>query len=240
MAAAGPAVASTSVADTVRLTLEAGAALEAHHDRLASPFRLTGAGVAFRIGYRAGGFSLDLGGGTARTSSVLDEPDRGEDVWTGALDLAYVRSVAGGDRTIVRVGASLSALGFVRRYHYGANAAREFYPDLIVPLSAVGEIRRRLGDATLVEERVALGVAAMVFRSPFHAAKTFPGGAFAGPGTLQVARHRLTLERALSPRLRLTVAHALTYYGTDRHRPVRVFHQEVRAGMAVLVGGGGR
>jgi len=236
--AAGPAAARTVPADSSRLAVVLGPSFDAHSDLLATPFRQSGVGVGFDIRYRRGSLSLDLDGAAGGTSSRLDLPDEGtEDTWAAGVDLAWVRPVAGWGRTTVRAGASLAALGFVRRHHYGPEAGREYYADMILPLSAVGELDRGLGDAGRVEERLELGVAAVLFRSPFSATKTFPSASLAGPGSLVVVRNRVTLEWRASARTRLALSHALTFYDTDRNRLARVVQQRVGVGIVLVVGG---
>lgn len=238
--AAGPAAAGTAPADSSRLVVAIGPSFEAHSDLLASPFRQTGVGAGFGLGYRRGGISVDADGAVGGASSRLDAPDEGvEDTWTAGLDVAWVRPVAAWERTTVRVGASLAGLAFVRRHHYGRAAAREYYADLMVPLSLVGEVACRAGDAAWVEERLELGLGAVLFRSPFAATKTFPSASLAGPGSLRVVRNRLTVEWRTSSRTRLALTHALTFYDTDRNRLARVVQQRVAVGI-VLVSGGTR
>ncbi len=238
LTAAGPAAARTAPADSSRLSLALGPSFEAHSDLLASPFRQSGVGLGFGLGYRRGGVALHLGGAVGGTSSRLDEPDEGiEDTWTVGLDLAWVRPVAAWGRTTVRAGGSLAGMGFVRRHHYGRGAGREYFADMIVPLSAVGEVDRGLGIAGRVEERLELGLAALLFRSPFAATKTFPDGRLAGPGSLRLVRNRLTVEWRTSLRTRLALTHALTFYDTERNRLVRVVNQRVGVGIVVVFGG---
>jgi len=235
--AAGPAVAHTTAADSSRVTLAVGPSFEAHSDLLASPFRQSGVGVGFGLGYRRGGLSVDLGGAVAGTASRLDTPDGGiEDTWTAGIDVAWVRTVAARERTAIRVGASLAGLAFVRRHHYGVGAAREYYADLMVPLSMVGEVVRRVTHGASVEERLELGLGALLFRSPFAATKTFPSGSLAGPGSLTVVRNRVTVEWRTSARTRMGFSHALTFYDTDRHRLARVVQQRVGIGIVLVTG----
>jgi hypothetical protein len=238
--AAGPAAARTTVTDSSRIALTVGPSFEAHSDLLASPFRQSGVGVGFGLGYRRGSLSVDVTGAVAGTSSRLDAPDEGvEDTWTAGLDVAWVHPVAAWERTAIRVGGSLAGLAFIRRHHYGHAAAREYYADLMVPVSLVGEAVRRVADDASVEERLELGVGAVLFRSPFAATKTFPAAALAGPGTLALARNRITVEWRASARTRLAFSHALTFYDTDLNRLARVVQQRVGVGV-VLVPGGAR
>ncbi len=239
-AAPGPAAARAAPADTTRLTFAVGPLFDAHTDLLASPFRQTGTGFTLGVGFARGGFSADLGGSTTSTSSSLDRDDEGvEDGWSAGLDVSYLRRVAGGARTTWRVGGALSGLAFVRRHHYGGNASREYFDDLIVPLSGVGEVSRAFGRSTVLEERLGVGLVAILFRSPFAAAKTSPTASLAGPGALRLVRNRLRATWWLSPRTRLLLDHEATFYDTDRHRLVRVVQQRLTAGLGIVFGGAG-
>lgn len=237
--AAGASPVPVLVADTTRITAEVGSVFDAHLDRLASPFRQTGLGVGWSTSYRRGGFTVEVGRSSGKATSTVDD-DRapGEETWAGHLDLAYVRRIGGGDRTDYRVGASLAGLFFVRRHAYGTSG-REYFADLMTPLSLVAEAHRRLGDETVVGDRLSVGVASILFRSPYYATKEFPGGSFATPFGLRLVRNRLSIERPLTRRTRLILTHHLTFYDASRHADVRVVQQELRLGLAVLFGGGG-
>lgn len=236
-AAVAPAGARTLPADSTRLLLGVGPAFDAHTDLLASPFRQSGTGLSLDVGYRHGGLSVDLLGATVGTSSSLEVLDGGvEDGWTAALDVAYLRPVGEGGRTTWRVGAELSGLAFVRRHHYARGAAREYFADLMIPLSAVGEVSRGFG-RTLLEERVGVGLAAVLFRSPWSATKTRPSGSLAGPGSLWLLRHRLRATWRMSTRTRLLLTHEATFYDTDRRRLVRLLQQRIVVGVGLLLGG---
>ncbi len=242
VAAPGPAVARAlpahaAAADSSRLGLRVGPTFDAHTDLLASPFRQSGTGPALGVGFAHGAFSVDLLVTSVGTSSSLDGPDAGvEDGWMAGLDVAYLRPVGGGARTTVRAGVGLSGLAFVRRHHYGRSAPREYFADLVFPVSAVGEVSRVLG-TTVVDERVGVGLVAVLFRSPWAATKTFPDASLAGPASLRVFHHRMSVTWAMSPRIRLQLTHELRYYDTDRNRLVRVVQQQLGAGLGIVLGG---
>jgi hypothetical protein len=234
----GAAEAGPAPPDTTRILLGVGVVFDAHTDLLASPFRQSGTGLSLDVGFERGAFSAHLLGATVGTSSALEREDVGvEDGWVAGLDVAWLHPVAGGERTTWRVGGGLSGLAFVRRHHYGAGASREYFADLLVPLSAVGSVRRALG-GTVLEERVGVGIAAVLLRSPYAATKTFPAASFAAPGSLWLLRHRLRATWRMSPRTRFVLTHEATFYDTDRHRLVRVLQQRLAAGIGVHLGGG--
>jgi hypothetical protein len=86
----------------------------------------------------------------------------------------------------------------------------EFFADLFAPVSVAATAARSVGSRGLLQERLSLSVATLLFRSPFAGAKTFPGASLSGPWETQVARHRLSLDRDFGPRLRI---------GLSRHPP---------------------
>jgi hypothetical protein len=141
-----------------------------------------------------------------------------------------------GDRTTLRVGGSVAALGLVRRHHYGPTAARELFGDLIVPLSVVGEAATRLDPSTRIEDRAEIGIVSLLFRSSFAGTKGWPDAVVAAPWDVVLVRNRLSLEHALSTRMRLTLGHDLTVYAADRHRRVRLLRQDVSAGIRLMLG----
>lgn len=238
LAVATPSTVRALPVDTTRISFGVGAAHDAHTDLLASPFRQSGLGFSVDAGVARGGFSADLLGATLGTSSSLAGTDAGvEDGWMVGLDLAYLHRVGPGGRTTWRVGGALSGLAFVRRHHYGSGAAREYFADLMLPLSALGEVSRSFG-STRLEEQVGVGVASVLFRSPYAATKTFPSASFAAPGSLWVLRHRLRAAWRMSPRTRFLLTHEARLYDTDRNRLVRVVQQRLVAGVSVVLGGG--
>jgi hypothetical protein len=86
----------------------------------------------------------------------------------------------------------------------------EFFADLFAPVSVAATAARSVGSRGLLQERLSLSVATLLFRSLFAGAKTFPGASLSGPWETQVARHRLSLDRDFGPRLRI---------GLSRHPP---------------------
>jgi hypothetical protein len=219
------------------LTLRVGLSLQSHVDLLATPFRQHGSGVAVGVEYRRGRLRLELDADVGGTSSALEGQDFGvEDVWNGVVQATYAGAVHEGDRVTLRAGASLAALGFVRRHHYGPTAARELFGDLIVPLSVVGEVAARVDPSTRIENRAEIGIVSLFFRSSFAGTKGWPEAVVAAPWDLVLVRNRLSLEHALSPRTRLTLEHGLTVYAADRHRRVRLLRQDVSAGIRLMLG----
>lgn len=223
------------------LRIRVGPFFQGHTDLLATPFRQHGTGFALGFVYRRGGLWIDLGGGVASTSSALEGPDLGvEDVWNVGFEVGHVRPTPQRGRVGVRVGASLAALAFVRRHHYGPTVSREFFGDLVIPLSAVGEVGVRLGSSTRLEERAEAAIASVLLRSSFAGTKGVPEATFAAPWELVLLRNRLALERAVSSRFRLALAHAVTVYATDRSRTVRLFRHDLTVGLTLIFGGGDR
>lgn len=232
-----PTSARPAQSDPNTLTLRIGPSFQSHVDLLATPFRQRGSGVAMGMEYRRGRFRVAFDAAVGGTSSALEGDDLGvEDVWNGTVEVVYAGVVREGDRATLRAGASLAGLGFVRRHHYGPTAAREFFADLIVPLSVVGEAGAGVGTSTRIENRSEIGIVSVLFRSSFAGTKDVPEAVVAAPWDTALLRNRLSLERALSARIRLTLEHALTVYATDRHRRVRLQRQDVSVGVRIVLG----
>jgi len=237
VATAGPATAQ----DSEVIRLRAGPVFDAHSDLLASPLHQHGVGLDADLSVVRNDVQVTLAGSANRAGSRFRTDSTAfEDVWTAAVDVRWWRCVtAPGVRTDLRIGADLGGFAFVRRHQYSPGY-REYFADVVFPLSLSVGLGRELGThGGRLDERVDVGVATLMLRSPFPGAHASPAATWAAPWNAHVLRHRLRISMSATPHLRLFLAHGITILATDRERPLRIVRHDLSMGVAVVRGGGG-
>lgn len=234
-----PLAGAAAAQDSTLVRLRVGPAFDAHTDLLASPLRYHGTGLGGDLTVVHGALEVTLGGGADRAGSRIESATGGfEEVWTVSADVRWARRAASlGAHTTLELGADVGSLVYTWRHQY-STVYRDYFGDMAFPLSLSVGLAHDLGARGLLDERVDVGLLTLMYRSPYAGAAVFSPGWWAGPGAVQVVRHRLRLSLRTSSHTGIFITQGFTLLATDRERPLRMVRQDVSVGVTLFRGGG--
>ena len=221
----------------------AGAAL-VHHvqaDALASPLRYGGVGPGLSLGYARVGprsrTALHVAYGGPSLESRISRPGVStEQTHRLTVSVPHLRGVRGGQRLDLLLGGQLTGDVLYRKHAYPTST--EHFADAFVLLEAAAGLEYRASERLRVEQRLAVPLLGLLWRSPYTGLKYAPEAALALPHQLQGLRHELALTRAAGPRLSLTAAHELVLLRHADPWELATVTQRLRLGVELRRGGG--